>query len=344
MTKMKNSHPQSSDRRSFIRNSILAGLGLSFNLRPVFSMPPERKHIGIIGLDTSHSIAFTKLINAGSKDSIDGFRVVAAYPEGSRDIESSVNRIPRYTEEIKEMGVVITDSIEDLLLQTDFILLETNDGRLHLEQAKQVLKSRKPLFIDKPITASLADAIEVFKTAEKYNTPLFSSSPLRYCPGAQESRKGEDNGKIMGAETYSPMSIEPTHPDLFWYGIHGVELLFTVMQTGCLSVQRLSSVHTDLVTGRWEGDRYGTFRGIKQGFQGYGGVAFGETGIKTLGPFEGYAPLVDTILKFFSTGKVPVSPEETLEILAFMEAADESKKRGGDWISLEEIFQKAVGN
>lgn len=344
MSEKENYDPHSPGRRSFIRSSILAGFGLSFNLRPVFTMPSERKHIGIIGLDTSHCIAFTKLINALSKDGTDGFRVVAAYPKGSRDIESSVSRIPQYTKEIKEMGVVIVNSIKDLLLQTDFILLETNDGRPHLEQATQVLESGKPLFIDKPITASLADAIKIFNVAEKNKTPLFSSSSLRYCPGAQESRKGEDTGEILGAETYSPLIIEPTHPDLFWYGIHGVELLFTVMQTGCLSVRRLPSVHADLVTGRWEGDRFGTFRGIKQGFQDYGGVAFGQSGIENLGPYEGYAPLVKAILRFFSTGEVPVSPDETLEILAFMEAADESKRRGGEWTNLKEIFEKALKN
>ncbi len=341
---MEKSYPKNLGRRSFVRQSILAGLGLSFSLRPGFTSPSERRHIGIIGLDTSHCIAFTKFINALSKDETDGFRVVAAYPKGSRDIESSVSRIPQYTKEIQEMGVVIVNSIEDLLLQTDFILLETNDGRLHLEQATQVLESGKPLFIDKPMTASLADAIKIFSKAEKKKTPLFSSSSLRYCPGAQESRKGEDTGEILGAETYSPLIIEPTHPDLFWYGIHGVELLFTIMQTGCLSVRRLSATHTDLVTGQWDGDQIGTFRGIKQGFHDYGGIAFGKTGIQHLGPYAGYAPLVNTILRFFNTGEVPVSPDETLDILAFMEAADESKKRGGEWISLKEIFQKALKN
>jgi hypothetical protein len=205
-----------------------------------------------------------------------------------------------------------------------------------------VLQARKPLFIDKPMTASLADAIEIFKIAEEYKTPVFSSSSLRYCPGAQESRAGEVTGQILGADTYSPMSIEPTHPDLFWYGIHGVELLFTVMQTGCLSIRRLSADHSDIVTGKWEGERFGTFRGIKKGFRDYGGVVFGESGIKTLGPFEGYASLVKEILKFFRTGEIPVSPGETLEILAFMEAADVSKKRGGDWVSLEEVCKKVA--
>jgi hypothetical protein len=344
MSQLENNDPQNPGRRSFIRQSTLAGLGLSFHFNPVFTAPFQGRHIGIIGLDTSHSIAFTQLINAPANEGTDGFRVVAAYPKGSPDIESSVSRIPGYTDEIRKMGVTIVDSIEDLLKQADFILLETNDGRPHLEQALPVLESGKPLFIDKPMAASLADAIKIFDSAEKHKTPLFSSSSLRYCPGAQESRKGEGTGEIMGAETYSPLIIEPTHPDLFWYGIHGVELLFTVMQTGCLSVRRLSSSHTDLVTGQWEGDKVGTFRGLKQGFHDYGGVAFGLTGIRHLGPYAGYEPLVNAILRFFSTGEVPVSPDETLEILAFMEAADESKRRGGEWISVKEILQKALNS
>jgi len=342
MSQLENNDPQNPGRRSFIRQSILAGLGLSFNFRPAFSVPSEWRHIGIIGLDTSHCIAFTQLINAPSEEGTDGFRVVAAYPKGSPDIESSVSRVPRYIDEITKLGVTIVNSIEDLLKQVDFVLLETNDGRPHLEQAMPVLESGKPLFIDKPMAASLADAIKIFDLAEKHKTPLFSSSSLRYCPGAQESRKGEGIGEIVGAETFSPLIIEPTHPDLFWYGIHGVELLFTIMQTGCLSVRRLSATHTDLVTGQWDGDQIGTFRGIKQGFHDYGGIAFGKTGIQHLGPYAGYAPLVNEILRFFSTGEVPVSPDETLEILAFMEAADESEKRGGEWISIEEIVQNAL--
>ncbi len=344
MSPLENSDPQNPGRRSFIRQSALAGLGLSFRFNPVFATPSDKRRIGIIGLDTSHSIAFTQLINAPANEGTDGFRVIAAYPKGSPDIESSVSRIPGYTDEIRKMGVTIVNSIEELLTQVDFVMLETNDGRPHLEQAIPVLESGKSLFIDKPMAVSLADAMKIFKLAEKYKTPLFSSSSLRYCPGARESRKGEGTGEIIGAETYSPMIIEPTHPDLFWYGIHGVELLFTVMQTGCLSVRRLSSSHMDLITGRWEGDKIGTFRGIKEGFHDYGGIAFGLTGIRHLGPYEGYAPLVQAILRFFSTGETPVSPDETLEILAFMEAAEESKKREGAWISVEEIVQNAMNS
>jgi hypothetical protein len=149
-------------------------------------------------------------------------------------------------------------------------------------------------------------------------------------------------GKILGAETFSPCSLEPSHPDFFWYGVHGIEALFTVMGTGCQTVTRVHTPDTDLVAGVWEGNRIGTFRGLRKGQTGYGGYAFGEKAIMTLGDYNGYDPLLKEIVKFFQTGVSPVTPEETLEIFTFMEAADESKRRGGLTVSMEEVRQKAL--
>ena len=91
-----------------------------------------------------------------------GYKIVAAYPQGSLDIESSTSRIPGYIEEVKKRGVEIVDSIQELLEKVDVVLLETNDGRRHLEQAIPVLKAGKTMFIDKPITASLENSIAIF--------------------------------------------------------------------------------------------------------------------------------------------------------------------------------------
>lgn len=222
----------------------------------------------------------------------------------------------------------------------DVVLLETNDGRRHLEQALPVLKAGKRLFIDKPMAASLSDAMAIFNAAEQYGIPVFSASSLRYIQGMDEVKKGAV-GKVLGAETYSPASLEETHPDLFWYGIHGVESLFTAMGTGCKTVTRAFTPGADVVVGIWDDKRIGTFRGIREGKTGYGGCIYGEKGIKPLGSYNGYNPLLEDIVKYFETGAIPVQPEETLEILAFMEAADESKKSGGKPVSMEKIMEKA---
>jgi hypothetical protein len=322
-------------RRNFIKPLAIAGITMPFANRGFFQPQEKGKRIGIIGLDTSHSVAFTKSLHSSMANPVyDGFKIVAAYPQGSRDILSSTERILGYTEDVKKLGVEIVSSIQELLSKVDYVLLETNDGRLHLEQAIEVFKSGKTTFIDKPIAASLQHAKAIFMEAEKYQVPVFSASSLRFSTGMQEIKNGKI-GAVLGADTYSPMKFEKTHPDLFWYGIHGVEMLFTVMGTGCVSVQRSISENEEVCTGIWSDGRIGTFRGLKAGKQDYGGTAFGKSGILPLGPYNGYDPLLVQIISFFKSGISPVDKAETLEIFAFMEAADKSKKKHGARIKLQ---------
>jgi len=298
--------------------------------------------IGMIGLDTSHCLAFTDLLNKGGSDpQLAGCKVVLVYPKGSPDIESSVKRVPEYTEKIKAMGVEVVEDLDAMIAQVDAVLLETNDGRPHLEQVLPVLKARKPVFIDKPIAGSLVDTITIFELAKHYQTPVFSSSSLRFSTGAQAIRGGSI-GDVTGCDTYSPCSLEPTHPYLFWYGIHGCETLFTIMGPGVETVVRTQTPGTDVVTGTWKDGRIGTFRGIRAGSGGYGGTAFGTKGTASAGQYDGYKPLVVEIVKFFRSGKPPVSAEETTDLYAFMEAADESKRQGFVPVKVAEVMKAAT--
>ncbi len=332
-------------RRDFIKTASAGVVGIGLAGKASGSVYQKReqpgKRVGIIGLDTSHATAFAKALNDPSAGpEFAGYRVTAAYPKGSNDIKSSVDRIPGYIEEVKKSGVEIVSSIDELLKRTDFILLETNDGRLHLDQAVQVMKAGKTMFIDKPVAASLADAIAIYKLSAKFNVAVFSASSLRYIPGADEVALGSI-GQVLGADTYSPATLEKTHPDLFWYGIHGVETLFTVMGTGCLSVSGTFTDDWDQVTGLWTGNRIGTFRGIRKGKSDYGGIVFGEKGIITLGKYSGYNALLAEIIKFFQSGTPPVSAEETTEIFAFMQAASESKKLEGAPVLVKSVLKEA---
>ena len=288
--------------------------------------------VGVIGMDTSHSVAFSKYINSGEN----GFKVVAAYTTVSKDIPSSFNRVDNFTEELRQEGLQILESIEQLLELCDCILLETNDGRLHLEQAKKVFDSGKRVFIDKPVAASIEDVKSIYQIAGDSGMAMFSSSGTRYMSKAQAVRDGSI-GEVLGADTYSPVSYEPSHSDLYWYGIHGVELLYTVMQTGCHRVRRTRTALHDTVMGEWQNGGIGTFRGLLEGDKGYGGQAFGTEGLVDLGSWEGYDPLIEAILQYFRTGEAPVSPAETLEIYAFMEAAKISGENNGSWIDLDSI-------
>ena len=323
------------------RNILLTALLAAVVILPFEAQARQKVfRLGMIGLDTSHVIAFTKLINKSQEEH--GCKVVVGYSGGSPDIPSSANRVDKYTEQLRDQyGVEIVDSIEELCRKVDGVLLESVDGRPHLKQARPVIKAGKPLFIDKPMAGNLADVLEIFRLAKENNVPCWSSSSLRYSPGIVELKEKNTVGRILGCDVYSPCSLEEHHPDLYWYGVHGVEMLFAIMGPGCESVKRTQTEGYEFVVGLWKGGRVGTYRGLRAGKSGYGGTVFGDKGMAQIGKYGGYEPLVDDVIKFFKTGKVPVPAEETIEIFAFMSAADVSKARGGAEVSVPELIKKA---
>lgn len=300
----------------------------------------EIVRIGIIGLDTSHSTAFTMLLNDKDSDNpnVRKYEVVAAYPYGTKNIESATSRIPKYIEEVKSQGVTITESIAELLGMVDCVLLETNDGNLHLEQAVEVFKSGKKIYIDKPLGATLGQAIALYEMAERYGIKFFSSSAIRFTEQNVKIRNGEF-GTILGADSYSPHHPEKTHPDFGYYGLHGVEGLYSVMGIGCEAVNRMHTEQGDIVVGRWKDGRIGTFRAITKGPSIYGGTAFTGKGAIPVGGYSGYQVLLDQILTFFETGIPPISKEETLELFTFMKASNMSMAQGGKTISLANAWK-----
>lgn len=300
--------------------------------------------LGMIGLDTSHAPAFTKTFNKEPSDSqLKGMRVVAAYPGGSQDIASSRDRVAGFTADLQQLDVEIVDSVEALLPKVDAVLLESVDGRKHLEQVLPIFKAGKPVFIDKPLAGELSDALAIDLLAKKYDARWFSSSSLRFSPSIFRYR---DDPKLFqqvrGASAWSPCSLEPNHGDFNWYGIHGVEILYTAMGPGCQTVTRIHTAGTDVAVGVWQGGRIGEFRGIRDGAAAYGLVVFGEKQVEVAGKYEGYEPLLYQIAKFFAGGDVPVPTDETLEMMAFMQAADVSKQRGGVPVDLAEVRAEAL--
>lgn len=296
--------------------------------------------LGIIGLDTSHVVHFTRYIN--DPNHATGCRVVAAYPGGSADIPASADRVEQYTETLRdEFAVAIVASIEALCERVDGVLLESVDGRPHLAQVRPVFAAGKPVFIDKPVAGNLADAWEIFRLAKDYDVPCWSSSSLRFSPGILGMRSDKRVGEVLGCTAYGPCAIEPHHPDLYWYGVHGVEVLFTIMGPGCRSVARTHTKDYDVVVGVWEDGRIGTYRGSREGSAQFGALVYGSKGVERSGPYVGYEPLVEAIVAFFHSGKPPVPVEETLEIFAFMSAADVSKERGGAVVALDDVIKAA---
>lgn len=291
--------------------------------------------LGIIGTDTSHVTAFTHVLNdANAPNHLVGAHIVAAYKGGSPDLEESVKRIDQYASELRDKwGVQFVDSISGLCPLVDGLLLESVDGRPHLAQFREAVRCGKPVFIDKPLASTLADAFAIAKLARDSNVPWFSASALRFSPIA-EMRSAE----MISAIVWAPAPMEPHHQlDLSWYGIHAVEMLYTLFGTGCVEAERMSSPDDDVITGRWKDGRLGTVH-TQRPYGKYGGVVFRKD--RTLEarpdiPID-YVPLVSQIVTFMQTKVPPVPNDETLEIFKFMDAAQRSVEQGGSVVKLRQ--------
>lgn len=290
--------------------------------------------LGIIGTDTSHVTAFTRILNDDtSPDHVPGARIVAAYKGGSKDLKASYSRVDKFAEELRtKWKVEFFGSIAAMCEKVDAVLLESVDGRVHLDQVKPVIAAGKPVFIDKPLADTLEDAREIARLAKEAGVPWFSSSSLRYGEIATTMKYPD----AVMVETWGPGPTEPTHHlELTWYGIHGVEMLYAMLGAGCEEVSMFSTPDTDIVVGKWRNGKLGTVRALRAS-SGYGAVVFRPRQVLQSNPKAGagYRPLLVEIIKFFQTGTPPVPNEETLELFAFMDAAQRSKAEGGKPVRL----------
>jgi predicted dehydrogenase len=347
-----------------LRISLTLALSALFSLvaSPALSAEPVR--VGILGLDNYQAVAFTQLFHNPMTEKalarldpqarqeaeqaikeLAGIRVTAAVAIGSPDIPDSVENLPKWVERFGKMGIPLVPTAEELFSQCDCVMIMTLDGRKHLELARQSLSAKKPTFIARPMAASLDDVRAIFRLAEENKTPVWSSSQHRFTPGFAGMRNHPEVGKVLGVDVYGGCLAEPHHPELVWQALHGIETLFTIMGPGSESVRCVSTPYAEMITGVWTDGRVGTFRGIRQGKVKWSATVFGEAGVSTAGiyghgvPVQGVVPTKDRyvgyesiavqIAKFFRGGPAPVTPEQTLEIFTFMEAASQSKAKNG---------------
>ncbi len=314
------------------------------NATAVFSQDqpqPKPLRAGIVGLDTSHVPAFTKLFNdSKAEGDLAGITIVAGYPGGT-DMPASKDRVAKFTEQVKGMGVEIVGTIPQLLEKVDVVLLESVDGRIHLQEAREIFRSGKPVFIDKPVGGNLPETLAIFELAKKHQVAFFSSSSTRFGEGLVGLKGNVELGDILGATTWGPCSYQSGTPDLFFYAIHGIEALYTIMGQGCETVSRVKGPVHDQVSGTWKDGRFGVYRGIVKGKADFGATIYGSKSIVQVAESPNYKLLCLQIAKFFRTGIAPVSEEETIELFTFMEAADESIRQGGKAVALAEVLEKA---
>ncbi|MGZ9587154.1 Gfo/Idh/MocA family protein [Paenibacillus marinisediminis] len=288
--------------------------------------------LGIVGLDTSHSVAFTELLNNPSNPNhIPGGQIVIASPGISSSIPVSSTRAEGYMRTLQDdYGIPITESLEQVAHESDAILLTSADGELHEAQLQKLAPYGKPIYIDKPFALSVDVAARMIHTANQYHIPLMSSSALRYTDVLVEALNSSTD-PIDSVDVYGPIPSMDGVPGWFWYGIHSVELMHAVMGAGCSTVQATPTPDGAHVLIRWEDGRCASIRGLLNG-SSFGAVihrhmASQQVDISTMRkPF--YASLLEQVVTMFQTGQTPLPVSHTLEVIGCLEAIHESLRTG----------------
>ncbi len=291
---------------------------------------------GIIGTDTSHVPQFTKILASHPEWKV---RVVAAFKGGSPDLPISANRLEGFARTIQEQhGVEIVDTIDGLLAKVDVVLLTSVDGRPHLAQVTPVFKAGKRVFIDKPLAASLDDVHRIVQLSKETGTPFFSASSVRFHPDLAKLRENPGVGKVASVKAVYLLNPIPFHPDLFYYGIHGVEALYAVMGTGCATLSRKVAGDADITTCTWQDGRVGVYHGIPKADPARPLITVtGQDGTVTSSGAADAEALVRAVAEFFHTGRSPVDVAQTIEVFEFMTAAQQSKERNGADVKLADL-------
>ena len=335
---------------------LLHGLCLTANAS---SAEPVR--IGILGFDNYQAVAYTQLFNnPKAEGELAGLRVVAALPTISADYPESAALTERWKKQLTDLyakdaapPIEFVESVEELLKRCDSVMIMSLDSRQHLSEATAVLKAGKRLFIGRPLAASPADAVAIFKLAAETKVPCWSTSQHRFSPGFIGMRNHHEVGRVLGCDVYGAYDEKAAKADEFIRPLHSIETLFTIMGPGVASVSCTSTPAYESITAVWRDGRVGTYRGIKQGKVKYSATVFGDQGVSTAGiyghgvpvngvvptndKYMGYEGLAIEMAKFFKGATPPVSAAETLEIYALLQAAEESKAKQGIAVALPDL-------
>lgn len=292
---------------------------------------PAMIKLGMLDFDTSHVVEFAKRLHhqgVAEEQWVDGALIAVACPGESRIMPE---RIPAYTKEIQKLGIPLVEKPAEMIGKVDGMLIESQQGGVHWERARPFLEAGLPCFIDKPFTCSVADAKKLAALAEEKKVPIFSSSSLRYAPELVKFVADPTHGKILGAIAYGPAPLHDLNPGLYHYGIHAVEVLYTLMGPGCRRVTCTHERDADVVTGQWKDGRLATVRGIRSGKSAYGCLVFTEQGVQpvAIGTAYIYRELLKKIVEMFQTKHAPLDVAVMVEIVAFIEAALKSGQNHG---------------
>lgn len=295
--------------------------------------------LGIVGLDTSHCLAFTRILNDPDQPDdqrVDGARVTHAWGAEAKPGEEATIA-ERRAELTERWGVRMVGRPASLVGKVDSVLLLSVDGSTHVSQARPFLAREIPLFIDKPFTNSVAQARALVKLVRASSAPVMSCSALRWAEEVTATRSEFATiGEPIGGCFCGPGSHKPGIPGSFFYGIHAAEMMQAVMGPGVDCVRSRHTESEDVVTVAYRDGRSAVLRFVRGCPEGFW-LSVSCPGGRRLVPVDKgtfYIRMLREIVGMFRTGTPAVPLDDTFEIVALLEACDKSGARKGAEVKL----------
>jgi len=288
--------------------------------------------VAIIGLDTSHSIEFPRRMQdpACAPDQlVPGMRTVTCLRFETPF--QNKNGLDQRQGQLESWGVRVTTRFEEAVADCDAIMLEINDGAYHLDYFKKVAALGKPVFLDKPLAASLDDGRAIIRLMREHNTRVWSGSSVPFCPEVAQARA--NFADIRRAHVYGSLGQAPAGDSLVWYGVHTFEMLQRIMGPGPQAVRALETGGGIVAVVDYGQGREGVVEASHDNWI-YGGRVNGMVNkdIQIM-PFVAtftyaYRDILRLVKTFFEGGVAPVDMRTTFEGLAMMTAARQSIEIG----------------
>ncbi|MBQ1222676.1 MAG: Gfo/Idh/MocA family oxidoreductase [Oscillospiraceae bacterium] len=174
--------------------------------------------IGIIGTENSHATDLARRINL-SEDYPD-CRVTLVwghYPEENERIA-------------RDFGCSVASGTEEMVENTDAVLVTARDGKFHAEFARPFIEAGKPAFIDKPFTVDVNEASELIELAKKKGVPLCGGSTLKYADAVEALKAcaASSPENILGGSVYAPVVMDSEYSGFFFYSPHLAEMTLEI--------------------------------------------------------------------------------------------------------------------
>lgn len=289
---------------------------------------PEEIRVALIGLDTSHTIEFTRRMQAPDcpeDQKVQGMEAVTClrFETPFQDKEG----LDKRQAQLEAWGVKVTTDFDEAIDGCDAIMLEINDGAYHLEYFKKCADLKRPIFIDKPLADTIENGREICRIAKEKNIRVFSSSSLRYIPNLDQA--AEEVPDAMYAAMYGPVGVAPAGSSIVWYGVHAFEMLERAMGISAKSVFARRDDAGVVAVVDYPDARRGVVE-LTTGVYSYGGLVRSK---QKVFPFVAdtkrlYTVELEHVVEFFRGALPAASMEDAIEIMAMLDAAEKSSQSG----------------